>query len=132
MCHCWLLLHRQFIDTHKQLKFIGLYKTGITTCQLDDESSASLRPNVIVCIICAQLTFLNIHLISVSAFFCEDLSYKHLKQQPFNSRLSGTTRVDRYQKKHSPAHTHPGQRTSFITFLHLQQSTASSLFSLRA
>ena len=40
--------------------------------------------------------------------------------------------VARYQKKHSPAHTHPGQRTSFITFLHLQRSTASSLFSLRA
>ena len=35
-------------------------------------------------------------------------------------------------KKHSPAHTYPGQRTSFITFLHLQRSTASSLFSLRA
>ena len=29
-----------------------------------------------------------------------------------------TTRVGRYQKKHSPAHAHPGQRTSFITFLH--------------
>ena len=54
------------------------------------------------------------------------------QQQPFNGRLSGTTRVGRYQKKHSPAHTHPGQRTSFITFLHLQRSTASSLFSLRA
>ena len=54
------------------------------------------------------------------------------QQQPFNSRLSGTTRVGRYQKKQSPAHTHPGQRTSFITFLHLQWSTASSLFSLRA
>ena len=54
------------------------------------------------------------------------------QQQPFNSRLSGTTRVGRYQKKHSPAHTHPGQRPSFITFLHLQWSTASSLFSLRA
>ena len=54
------------------------------------------------------------------------------QQQPFNGRLSGTTRVGRYQKKHSPAHTHPGQRTSFITFLHLQWSTASSLFSLRA
>ena len=40
------------------------------------------------------------------------------QQQPFNGRLSGTTRVGRYQKKHSPAHTHPGQRTSFITFLH--------------
>jgi len=64
---------------------------------------------------------------------------KHLQQQqqqqqqPFNGRLSGTTRVGRYQKKHySPTHTHPGQRTSFITFLHLQRSMASSLFSLRA
>ena len=54
------------------------------------------------------------------------------RQQPFNGRLSRTTRVGRYQKKHSPAHTHPGQRTSFITFLYLQRSTASSLFSLRA
>jgi len=36
--------------------------------------------------------------------------------------LSGTTRVGRYQKKHSPTHTHPGQHTSFITFLHLQRS----------
>ena len=54
------------------------------------------------------------------------------QQQPFNGRLSGTTRVGRYQKKHSPAHIHPDQRTFFITFLHLQRSTASSLFSLRA
>ena len=44
----------------------------------------------------------------------------------------GQPGVGRYQKKHSLAHTHPGQRTSFITFLHLQRSTASSLFSLRA
>ena len=27
--------------------------------------------------------------------------------QPFNGLLSGTTRVDRYQKKHSPTHSHP-------------------------
>ena len=54
------------------------------------------------------------------------------QQQPFSGRLSGTTGVGRYQKKHSPAHTHPGQRTSFITFLHLRRSMASSLFSLRA
>ena len=58
--------------------------------------------------------------------------YNNQQQQPFNSRLSMTTRVGRYQKKHSPAHTHPGQRTSFITFLHLQWSMASSLFSLHA
>ena len=60
------------------------------------------------------------------------LHQQQQQQQPFNGRLSGTTRVGRYQKKHSPSHTHPGQRTSFITFLHLQRSTASSLFSLRA
>ena len=45
---------------------------------------------------------------------------------------SGTTRVDRCQKKHSPTHTHPDHQTSFINFLHLQRSTASSLFILRA
>ena len=41
---------------------------------------------------------------------------------PFNGRWSRTTRVGRYQKKHSPTHTHPDYRTSFITFLHLSFS----------
>jgi len=45
--------------------------------------------------------------------------------------LSGTTRVGRYQKKHSPTHTHPVRQTSFINFLHLLRSIASSLFNLR-
>ena len=42
---------------------------------------------------------------------CKD-TYTHAhhrrqqQQQPSNGRLSGTTRVGRYQKKHSPAHTH--------------------------
>ena len=52
--------------------------------------------------------------------------------QPFNGRWSGTTRVGRYQKKHSPTHTHPGHRTSFISFLHLLRSIPSFLFSLRS
>ena len=56
----------------------------------------------------------------------------HTHTQPFNGLFSGTTRVGWYQKKHSPIHTHPDHRTSFITFLHLQRSMASSLFSLRA
>ena len=56
----------------------------------------------------------------------------HTHTQPFNSLLTGTTRVGGYQKKHSPTHTHPNHRTSFIIFLHLQRSTASSLFGLRA
>ena len=49
-----------------------------------------------------------------------------------NGLWSGTTQVGQYQMKHSPTHTHPDHRTSFINFLHLLCSTASSLFSLRA
>jgi len=52
--------------------------------------------------------------------------HKEQQQQPFNGRLSGATRVGRYQKKHSPAHTHPGQRTSFIHKETLQISTTLS------
>jgi len=32
--------------------------------------------------------------------------------------LSGTTRVSRYQKKHSPTHTHRGHHSSIIIILH--------------
>jgi len=56
----------------------------------------------------------------------------HTHTQPFNGPWSGTTRVGRYQKKHSPTHTHPDHQTSFINFLHLLRSIASSVFSLRA
>ena len=52
----------------------------------------------------------------------------HTHTQPFNGLLSGTTRVGRYQKKHSPTHTHPDHRTSFIIFLHLQRSMALCSF----
>ena len=57
-------------------------------------------------------------------------NYTHT--QPFNGLWSRTTRVGRYQKKHSPTHTHPDHQTSFIIFFHLQRSMASSLFILRA
>ena len=58
--------------------------------------------------------------------------HTHTHTQQFNGLWSRNTRVGRYQKKHSPTHTHPDHRTSFINFLHLLWSTASSLFSLRA
>jgi len=77
------------------------------------------------------------YILVVASAFCSEQTIslyrlQQQQQQPFNGHLSGTTRVGRYRKKHSPAHTQPGQRTSFIIFLHLQRSTASSLFSLRA
>ena len=65
--------------------------------------------------------------------FCDiSHTHTHTHTQPFNGLLSGTTKVGQYQKKHSPTHTHPHHRTSFIIFLHLQWSMASSFFSLRA
>jgi len=59
-------------------------------------------------------------------------THRHTTAQPFNGRWSRTTRIGRYQKKHSPTHTHPDHQTSFINFLHLLRSIASSVFSLRA
>ena len=53
------------------------------------------------------------------------------QQRPFYGRLSRTTRVSRYQKKHSPTH-HPDHHPIFIIFFHLPRSIASSLFKLRA
>ena len=58
-----------------------------------------------------------------STHYCPDntvLFQQHTHTQQFNGLLSGTTRVGRYQKKHSPTHTHPDHRTSSIAFLHLQ------------
>ena len=55
---------------------------------------------------------------------------EHNDQRPFNGPLSGTTRVSRYQKKHSPTH-HPDHHPIFISFFHLPRSIAS-LFKLRA
>ena len=53
------------------------------------------------------------------------------QQRPFYGRLSVTTQVSRYQKKHSPTH-HPDHHPIFISFFHLPRSIASSLFKLRA
>ena len=51
----------------------------------------------------------------------------HTHTQPFNGLRPRTTRVGRYQKKHSPIHAHPNHRTSFINFLHLLLSTLHSI-----
>ena len=56
----------------------------------------------------------------------------HTHTQLFNGPLSRTTQVGRYQKKHSPTHTHADHQTSFIKFLHFLRSIASSLFNLCA
>ena len=60
------------------------------------------------------------------------LTHTHTHTQPYSGLLSWTTWMSQYQKKHSPTYTHPDHQTSFINFLHLLQSIASSLFSLRA
>ena len=45
-------------------------------------------------------------------------THTHTHTKPFNGLWSRTPRVGRYQKKHSPIHTHPDHQTSFINFLH--------------
>ena len=70
--------------------------------------------------------------LSISArVLCLITGRKTTQQQPFYGPLSGTTRVSRYQKKHSPTH-HPHHHPIFISFFHLPRSIASSLFKLRA
>jgi len=54
------------------------------------------------------------------------------QEQSFYGPLSSTTRLSRYQKKHSPTHTYPNQQPSIISLFHLLRSTASCLFNLRA
>ena len=71
------------------------------------------------------------HSVSISSYGSSYTRAHHTHTQPFNGPWSGTTRVGRYQKKHSPTHAHSDHWTSFINFLHLLRSIASSLFSLR-
>ena len=52
--------------------------------------------------------------------------------QPFYGPLSGTSRVNQYQKKHSPTYIDPDHQSSFISFLDLLRSIASYLFNLHA
>ena len=70
----------------------------------------------------------NSQLVICLSLVCESLQQQ--KQQSFYGPLSGTTRVSRYQKKHSPTHR-PDHHPIFISF-HLLRSVASSLFKLRA
>ena len=79
---------------------------------------------------CSVPTNVSFSMLISSYFTCPNLTTTHT--QPFNGLWSGTTQVGQYQKKHSPTHTHPGHRTSFINFLYLLRSIASSVFSLHA
>jgi len=56
---------------------------------------------------------------SINSQNTEQEKTQNTHTQPFNGLLSCTTRVGRYQKKHSPTHTYPDHQTSFINFLHL-------------
>lgn len=56
---------------------------------------------------------------------------QHTRTQSFNGRLSGTTRVGQYEKKHSPTHTRPDHISHPISANQLR-SIESSLFNLPA
>jgi len=58
---------------------------------------------------------------SYSSFKLQESALTHTQEQPFYGPLSGTTRMSRYQKKHSPTH-HPDHHPIFISFFHLPRS----------
>ena len=101
-------------------------------------SSLSLSTgSVLFTTLCLKKTTLMWHIVTDAVHrrkqnFTMERVTTHTHTQPFNGPWFGTTRVGRYQKKHSPTHTHLDHRTSFINFLHLLLSIASSVFSLRA
>ena len=71
---------------------------------------------------------------SVSARRCalvDQYTHTHTHTTIYGS-LSGTTRVSWYHRKHSSTHTFPAHQPSFISFLYLPQSIASSLLHLHA
>jgi len=84
---------------------------------------------------CEWLNFLwNSRTRVVTVFIFKEKAYQWWPWLTFNwvhthNRWSGTTWVGWYQKN---THAHPDHRTSFINFLHLLRSIASSVFSLRA
>jgi len=57
---------------------------------------------------------------------------KHVHTHTHNCSTTQDYQGGRYQKIHSHTHIHPDHQTSFINFLHLLRSIASTLSNLRA
>jgi len=70
--------------------------------------------------------------VSISLLSPVHIVQQQQQQQPFYGPLCRTTRVSQYRKKHSPTHTYHSHQLSYICFLHLLRSIASSLFNLCA
>jgi len=79
----------------------------------------------------ASLLGLRKVLYSCSVYAVLSLQSVLLLLRPFYGPLSGTTRVSRYQKRHSPTHR-PDRHPVFISIFHTLRSIASSLFILSA
>ena len=92
------------------------------------QSTVTLWLTGVCCWFVLQLVSIQLTRFWLTARRAVRLQQQSTHTQPFNGLWSGTTRVGRYQKKHSPAHTYPDHPTSFINSLHLLRS----LFSVRA
>ena len=79
-----------------------------------------------------QLTSTTTHLCSTDTHtHTHTHTHRHTNHLTALWILSGTTRVSRYQKKHSLTHTYHGHQSSRICFIHLLQFMASSVQSTR-
>jgi len=113
----WRFLHPK---QHKTSHFRDVLPKPISRLSTEETKPDTIKANNwesygLMCILLCTITVHN----------------KEQQQQSFYRPLSGTTRVSRYQKKHSPTN-HPDHHPLFISFFHLLRSMASSLFKLRA
>ena len=143
-CHRDVPLHsaRQNLDAERSTKHLPVvgclrsYKRGLSCGHFTLKWLVLLLTTVKCCMRmgishrCFHKLLLSTLLI-VSLCLCHSIVTTTTQQQLFYGPLSGTTRVSRYEKKHSPTH-HPGHHPIFISFFHLPRSIASSLFKLRA
>jgi len=120
---CFVLMHHTVLPSYSRLLMTPLYTLHVCLelQQFHNWKEAPLNAFVLVTTIMSPLLTERER----------ELHSHTTQQQPLYSPLSGTTRVSRYQKKHSSSH-HPDHHPIFITFFNLPRSIASSLFKLRA
>jgi len=117
-------------------------KTVVCVCVVNSTKRVTLQLTLLLLLLLLRvLPFYN-PWFGTTCMSCCNLPYYSLGPGQFISQVTLTLSltlgvycgqcVHQYQKKHSPTHTYPDHQSSFICFLHLLRSMASSVFSLHA
>ena len=113
----WLILNSCFLDSQLNLfELAWLCESLVMSTTVYSQNCCHAADKV--WLYCQHFNVI-LDVVFVLAAVCMNLAelaiQQQQQQQPFYGRLSGTTRVSRYQKKHSPTH-HPHHHPIFISF----------------